>query len=103
MKPKKDADVSTEKGELKALVTSETTCGHTKERKVTYPDGNGHSDERKEEVVCCGSDREMSAFATPDNHSKLEITVTPEVIGATIKKEPEVCNEAKREIHMKKT
>lgn len=95
--------MSTEKGELKTLVTTETTCCHTKERKFACPDGNGHLDERKVEVVYWGSDREMSRLSTPDNHPKFVSTVTPELIGATICKESEVCNEAKREIHIKKT
>lgn len=60
--PKQDAEVPCVEGKSKEVVTPEASKVHTKELKLTCPDGNGHGDERKEEVVCCGSDRENSAL-----------------------------------------
>lgn len=70
---------------------------------MACPDGNGHLDERKVEVKKCGSDREILMLSTPECHSDKVISETPGPTGAPIDAESEVCIEAKREIHIKKT
>ncbi len=100
--PKSCADVSTVVGIEKNVVTSIAAREDTKMRVLTCPDGNGHLDERAVEVECRGSDMEKLRLKTTDRHSDDVLAKTPELSKAPIKKETKVCNETKREIHIKK-
>ena len=99
---KKDVDALIEKGEPKVSAILEIIRGYIKECKAIHFDGNGYSDEWKEEAARRGLDCETSVPVIFDNYLKPETIAMFEATGVMTKKELEARNEVKWETYTKK-
>ena len=99
---KKDVDALIEKGEPKISAILEIIRGYIKECKAIHFDGNGYSDEWKEEAARRGLDCETSVPVIFDNYLKPETIAMFEATGVMTKKELEARNEVKWETYTKK-
>ena len=99
---KKDVDTLIEKGEPKIPAILEIVRKYIKECKAIRFDGNGYSDEWKEEAKRRGLDCETSCPVIYDNYMKPESIAMFEATGVMTKKELEARNEVKWEMYTKK-
>lgn len=99
---KKDVDTLIEKGEPKISAILEIIRKYIKECKAIHFDGNGYSDEWKEEAMRRGLDCETSVPRIFDNYLKPETISLFESVGVMTKKELEARNEVKWETYTKK-
>ena len=99
---KKDVDTLIEKGEPKVSAILEVIRKYIKECKAIHFDGNGYSDEWKEEAKKRGLDCETSVPLIFDNYLKPETIAMFEATGVMTKKELEARNEVKWETYTKK-
>ena len=99
---KKEVDALIEKGEPKISAILEIIRKYIKECKVIRFDGNGYSDEWKEEAKHRGLDCETSCPVIFDNYLKPENITMFESTGVMTKKELEARNEVKWETYTKK-
>ena len=99
---KKDVDTLIEKGEPKIPAILEIVRKYIKECKAIRFDGNGYSDEWKEEAKRRGLDCETSCPVIYDNYMKPESIAMFEATGVMTKKELEARNEVKWELYTKK-
>lgn len=99
---KKDVDTLIEKGEPKVSAILEVIRKYIKECKAIHFDGNGYSDEWKEEAKRRGLDCETSVPLIFDNYLKPETIAMFEATGVMTKKELEARNEVKWETYTKK-
>lgn len=99
---KEDVDALIAKGEdkMKAILT--VVRRYVKECKAIRFDGNGYSDEWKEEAARRGLDCETSCPVIFDNYLKPETIAMFEVTGVMTRKELEARNEVKWETYTKK-
>lgn len=99
---KKDVDALIEKGEPKVSAILEIIRGYIKECKNIHFDGNGYSDEWKEEAARRGLDCETNVPVIFDNYLKPETIAMFESTGVLSKKELHARNEVKWETYTKK-
>ncbi|MGL4851422.1 MAG: glutamine synthetase III [Phocaeicola sp.] len=99
---KKDVDALIEKGEPKISAIIEVLRKYIKISKPIRFDGNGYSDEWKEEANKRGLDCETSCPVIFDNYLKPETIAMFESTGVLSKKELEARNEVKWETYTKK-
>lgn len=99
---KKEVDALIEKGEPKITAILEIIREYIKECKAIRFDGNGYSDEWKEEAKKRGLDCETSVPLIFDNYLKPETIAMFESIGVMNRKELEARNEVKWETYTKK-
>ena len=99
---KKEVDALIDKGEPKISAILEIIRKYIKECKAIRFDGNGYSDEWKEEAQRRGLDCETSCPIIFDNYLKLESIAMFESTGVLTKKELEARNEVKWETYTKK-
>lgn len=99
---KKDVDALIEKGEPKVSAILEIIRGYIKECKNIHFDGNGYSDEWKEEASRRGLDCETSVPVIFDNYLKPETISMFESTGVLSKVELHARNEVKWETYTKK-
>ena len=99
---KKDVDALIEKGEPKVSAILEIIRGYIKECKAIHFDGNGYSDEWKEEAARRGLDCENSVPLQYDAYLKPEVIRMFKETGVLSEKELEARNEVKWEIYIKK-
>ncbi|MCD8310640.1 MAG: glutamine synthetase type III, partial [Prevotellaceae bacterium] len=99
---KKDVDALIEKGEPKLSAILEVVRKYIKICKPIHFDGNGYSDEWKEEARRRGLDCETSVPIIFDNYLKPETIEMFESVGVLNKKELEARNEVKWETYTKK-
>ena len=99
---KKDVDALIEKGEPKVSAILEIIRGYIKECKAIHFDGNGYSDEWKEEARRRGLDCETSVPLIFDNYLKESSIRMFESTGVMTHKELEARNEVKWETYTKK-
>lgn len=99
---KKEVDALIEKGEPKISAILEIIRKYIKECKVIRFDGNGYSNEWKEEAKHRGLDCETSCPVIFDNYLKPENITMFESTGVMTKKELEARNEVKWETYTKK-
>lgn len=99
---KKDVDALIEKGEPKVSAILEIVRGYIKECKNIHFDGNGYSDEWKEEAARRGLDCETNVPVIFDNYLKPETIAMFESTGVLSKKELHARNEVKWETYTKK-
>ncbi|MEG2855499.1 glutamine synthetase III family protein [Bacteroides sp.] len=102
MKFKKDVDARIDKGEPKLAAILEVIRGYITECKAIHFDGNGYSDEWKEEALKRGLDCETSVPIIFDNYLKPESIAMFETTGVLNRKELEARNEVKWEMYTKK-
>lgn len=102
MKFKKDVDAMIEKGEPKVSAILKIIRGYIKICKPIHFDGNGYSDEWKEEATKRGLDCETSVPVIFDNYLKPQTIAMFEAVGVMTKKELEARNEVKWETYTKK-
>lgn len=102
MKFKKDVDARIDKGEPKLAAILEVIRGYITECKAIHFDGNGYSDEWKEEALKKGLDCETSVPVIFDNYLKPESIAMFETTGVLNRKELEARNEVKWEMYTKK-
>ncbi|MCP3894106.1 MAG: glutamine synthetase type III [Bacteroides sp.] len=102
MKFKKDVDARIDKGEPKLAAILEVIRGYITECKAIHFDGNGYSDEWKEEALKRGLDCETSVPVIFDNYLKPESIAMFETTGVLNRKELEARNEVKWEMYTKK-
>ena len=102
MKFKKDVDARIDKGEPKLAAILEVIRGYITECKAIHFDGNGYSDEWKEEALKRGLDCETSVPVIFDNYLKPESIAMFESTGVLNRKELEARNEVKWEMYTKK-
>ena len=99
---KKEVDALIDKGEPKISAILEIIRKYIKECKAIRFDGNGYSDEWKEEAQRRGLDCETSCPIIFDNYLKPESIAMFESTGVLTKKELEARNEVKWETYTKK-
>ena len=99
---KKDVDTLIEKGEPKISAIIQVIRGYIKECKPIRFDGNGYSDEWKEEAARRGLDCETSCPLIFDNYLKPETIRMFESTGVMNRKELAARNEVKWEMYTKK-
>ncbi len=99
---KKDVDELIEKGEPKISAILDVIRRYIKICKPIHFDGNGYSDEWKEEALKRGLDCETSVPLIFDNYLKPESIAMFESIGVMTEKELEARNEVKWETYTKK-
>lgn len=99
---KKEVDALIEKGEPKMSAILETLRKYIKECKPIRFDGNGYSDEWKEEAKRRGLDCETSCPVIFDNYLKESSVSMFESTGVMTRKELEARNEVKWETYTKK-
>lgn len=99
---KKDVDELIEKGEPKISAILEVIRKYIKISKPIHFDGNGYSEEWKEEAARRGLDCETSVPVIFDNYLKPETIAMFETAGVMTKKELEARNEVKWEMYTKK-
>jgi glutamine synthetase len=99
---KKDVDELIEKGEPKISAILDVIRRYIKECKPIHFDGNGYSDEWKEEAQKRGLDCETSVPVIFDNYLKPESVTMFENTGVMTQKELEARNEVKWEMYTKK-
>ncbi|MEG1006596.1 MAG: glutamine synthetase III [Bacteroides sp.] len=102
IKFKKDVDARIDKGEPKLAAILEVIRGYITECKAIHFDGNGYSDEWKEEALKRGLDCETSVPVIFDNYLKPESIAMFETTGVLNRKELEARNEVKWEMYTKK-
>ena len=99
---KKDVDALVEGGEQKMKAILKVVCRYIKECAPICFDGNGYSDEWKEEAVRRGLDCETSCPLIFDNYLKPESIAMFENTGVMTRKELKARNEVKWEMYTKK-
>ncbi|KAA6337922.1 Glutamine synthetase [termite gut metagenome] len=99
---KKDVDALIAKGESKISAILEVVRNYIKISKPIHFDGNGYSEEWKNEAGKRGLDCETSVPLIIDNYLKPATIALFESIGVMTKKELEARNEVKWEIYTKK-
>ena len=99
---KKDVDALIEKGEPKVSAILEIIRGYIKECKAIHFDGNGYSDEWKEEAARRGLDCETSCPVIFDQYLTEDSVRMFESAGVMTRKELEARNEVKWETYTKK-
>ena len=99
---KKDVDALIDKGEPKISAIIEVIRKYIKECKPIRFDGNGYSEEWKEEAARRGLDCETSCPLIFDNYLKPESIAMFEATGVMTQKELEARNEVKWETYTKK-
>ncbi len=102
VKFKKEVDALIEKGEPKLSAILEIIRKYIKECKAIRFDGNGYSEEWKEEAKRRGLDCETSCPLIYDNYLKPESIAMFEATGVMNRKELEARNEVKWEMYTKK-
>ncbi len=99
---KRDTDALIEKGEPKISAILEVIRKYIRECKPIRFDGNGYSDEWKEEAKRRGLDCEASCPLIYDNYLKPQTVTMFEATGVMNRKELEARNEVKWEMYTKK-
>ena len=99
---KNEVDALIEKGEPKVSALLQVLRKYIKESKPIRFDGNGYSDEWKEEAMKRGLDCETSCPVIFDNYLKPESVAMFEATGVMTRKELEARNEVKWETYTKK-
>ncbi|WP_262911882.1 glutamine synthetase III family protein [Bacteroides caecigallinarum] len=99
---KNEVDALIEKGEPKVSALLQVLRKYIKESKPIRFDGNGYSDEWKEEALKRGLDCETSCPVIFDNYLKPESVAMFEATGVMTRKELEARNEVKWETYTKK-
>ena len=99
---KRDVDALIEQGEQKMSAIVKVLRRYIKECKAIRFDGNGYSDEWREEAVRRGLDCETSCPLIFDNYLKPETIEMFEAVGVMTRGELEARNEVKWEMYTKK-
>ena len=99
---KRDVDALIEQGEQKMSAIVKVLRRYIKECKAIRFDGNGYSDEWREEAACRGLDCETSCPLIFDSYLKPETIEMFEAVGVMTRGELEARNEVKWEMYTKK-